>query len=747
MESCLGCLGIFFAIYLFAIDWRLGLLAIGAFWYLGARSGKASKEEKEPDLREILFEKTPPTKNAGTSPAHGIRWYGMDESIATSGCFISSPLTYASSKRIGVDESSCIDLSLRVGKVVNEPRGSLGYWPRYSGLSPNQRANYLNWMASGRTAPLDDIGYTFIFYYGLERRALLDEEDLHLVIEEVLRLRQRYQFSKSFNSYSANFLAYLLAKTDLASMAQDTFMKVIASIGTLQDDILSVVLAWFYYNRKPLPDEVAYEIAKNLPGAPRSVVLKRAPEEFKLLFKNKYQAKFGQGMELTVVVQLKKISYHIASPSLPSTLIKSISIPDVVGAKEQFTPLLEIWSQCIEELRKFSRALSQGMKTTDRDAYMALPKILRREVDHPDKPLWETLVTENLSEKGYVVVEVAQVAELLDMPQKEKFTVKQSEIMAENASEAGYQIVPDIRITGRAYSALDKVSLVPQEPDQNPGSEYPMAAFMLELGMIVANADGEIEDVEIAQIAQILETQFQLTHQGGKLLKAYGHILFQQPPSLARISVRLKAALTTEQRWILARNIVQVAAANGKIIAKERNSLRSIFKALEIEEKELELLLDEIQIQPVRIIQGQQEKQGEVIPLKEENETPLVQLDQERLKYVMAQTQEVSKILGQVLSQTEEQEEEIIQTQEEQVQGPWEDLGGRYVPAFKELINRAFWMESELIALARKHDLMPLDLIDTINVWAEEQLGDFLIEDDENYLINKELLEGVNWFQ
>ena len=204
----------------------------------------------------------------------------------------------------------------------------------------------------------------------------------------------------------------------------------------------------------------------------------------------------------------------------------------------------------------------------------------------------------------------------------------------------------------------------------------------------------------------------------------------------------MKAVLDAKQRQLLAGCLAQVAVANGKFTTQERNSLKRIFKALEIEEQEMEALLDGIQSQPVKIIQGQRKKQGEVIPQKEE-----VQLDQERLKHVMAQTQEVSKILGQVLSCTENQEEEIPQPQEEQTQQPWEDLAERYMPALKELLTRDLWVESELISLAKKHDLMPLDLIDSINIWAEEWLGDFLIEDDENYLINKELLEGVSWFQ
>ena len=35
-------------------------------------------------------------------------------------------------------------------------------------------------------------------------------------------------------------------------------------------------------------------------------------------------------------------------------------------------------------------------------------------------------------------------------------------------------------------------------------------------------------------------------------------------------------------------------------------------------------------------------------------------------------------------------------------------------------------------ALATKHHLMPDDLLNTINTWADEALGDFLLERGEN---------------
>ncbi len=69
-------------------------------------------------------------------------------------------------------EASCIDLSLEVGEPVEDPVGSLGYYTTYARLSPAQRANYLQWLATGRTGTLREIGYAFLFFYGLERRLL-----------------------------------------------------------------------------------------------------------------------------------------------------------------------------------------------------------------------------------------------------------------------------------------------------------------------------------------------------------------------------------------------------------------------------------------------------------------------------------------------------------------------------------------------------------------------------------------------
>ena len=59
-------------------------------------------------------------------------------------------------------------------------------------MTPGQRGNYLTWLASGKQGQLDDIGYAFVYFYGLEWRVFIDGKDVDLIIPEVVRLLCRY---------------------------------------------------------------------------------------------------------------------------------------------------------------------------------------------------------------------------------------------------------------------------------------------------------------------------------------------------------------------------------------------------------------------------------------------------------------------------------------------------------------------------------------------------------------------------
>lgn len=87
----------------------------------------------------------------------------------------------------------------RPGDVVPK----MGYFPSYARMTPEQRWLYLSWLRDV-TAPID-IGYVFVYYYGLERH--LVHGDFEGAIEEILLLRKHHN-QGSFNTYSSAALVH-----------------------------------------------------------------------------------------------------------------------------------------------------------------------------------------------------------------------------------------------------------------------------------------------------------------------------------------------------------------------------------------------------------------------------------------------------------------------------------------------------------------------------------------------------------
>ena len=82
--------------------------------------------------------------------------------------------------------------------------------------SPEARRAYLQWLSSGRKAPHANIGYVFLFFYGLERRVFVDAKtdqaaagDIPIIIAEVERLLSIYGKNNSFNNYASRFVDFL----------------------------------------------------------------------------------------------------------------------------------------------------------------------------------------------------------------------------------------------------------------------------------------------------------------------------------------------------------------------------------------------------------------------------------------------------------------------------------------------------------------------------------------------------------
>ena len=711
-----------------------------------------------------------------------LSWAGAEMLLQVQSWTLPTPLTYWSEGRLREDEASCIDRSLPVGQPVREQVGALGYWPRYSCLSPQQRGNYLAWLASGRQTVIADVGYAFIFFYGLERRVLVDRQDLYPALCEVARLLEQYPGSASFQSYGRRFVAYALAQAGLDQLSDTWCSFLVEKAGLLRHpEGLAAALAWQHQRELPLPVAWALRVAELDERTGGGVVLERVRPQFEALFAQKFATRFPEGFQLRCAKRAETLSYHPGSPSLLQSHLRAdvlapVRIPHVLGIASQFKPVVELWNECLEELRPLARQVGKGVAVSSRAAYDALPPALQAVTEHPDAARWQSVAARHGKGHGVSLAPVAEVAVLVDCTAESKLTGKQSLELAATAEQAGFAIEPDTRSTRRPYSVTDRVALYREErlaTVESVEGAYPAAALVLELGIAMAAADGEIEAAEVTHVTQFIEGQFQLTAAQSRRLEAL-RLLFQaHPPSLGAIGSRLQAILSSEQRETLLTFLIGVAAANGTIDRAETALLRKAARALGADAARLEGLLRELlwnsdgsgTDEPVVIQQGTSGRAGEAIPTRAPSKAPEVAevvLNEELLRSIMRDTEHVAQMLTAAMAEFEGDQEEVLgpdvspEPSPEPVSGPQKatqtaevneshfDLAGlevRYHGLVTALLAAEEWTPQEFEGLVRSHGLFPAGTLDVVNEWAEEYLGDLLIEEGDLVRIQIELVK------
>ena len=135
-------------------------------------------------------------------------------------------------------------------------------------------------------------------------------------------------------------------------------------------------------------------------------------------------------------------------------------------------------------------------------------------------------------------------------------------------------------------------------------------------------------------------------------------------------------------------------------------------------------------------------------------ESPGFNVNEEKLKQRKIKTQEVQEILGKVLDQDfdneikKETRDEIavtnsVHNENESLKTPaipfpsdtLKSLNVKYFAILDDLLKSKELRRDEFNSLVRRHNLMPQAVIDDINTWADDELGDNLLEESEDRII------------
>jgi uncharacterized tellurite resistance protein B-like protein len=339
--------------------------------------------------------------------------------------------------------------------------------------------------------------------------------------------------------------------------------------------------------------------------------------------------------------------------------------------------------------------------------------------------------------------------------------------LAQTAEDIGLAIVPDARITGRAYAWADEVVLFQPESSTavQQESSYRAASCMLELGMVIAAADGTVDPEELAHIERFLYDQFRLSSDESRRLKAYGILLSKKPPSISSLSKSLREALTLDQRAMIGKYLIGVADAKGSIDRKEISALKKIYAALDIGVSELDAQLAELRqscSKPVEVQTGQSEVySGEKIPMR--TPTPVCPIDYVVLELKKKETEAVTIMINNALdrSESEAEQTEIVTDNTSAMKNkaitpinvdlPFSDeklasLDKRYHAPLAELLSKQVWSTRELANLAELYGIKMFGgMIAAINNWAADALGDSILNEDNNeYKVDLSLVEANN---
>jgi len=229
------------------------------------------------EIRELLWFSDGPLSNYERQPA----W----ESTSVIGGI---PMTLSVSF-FGTSEPSAISVSLPVARPSGEVE-RLGYYPNYEGMTPQQRWTYLDWLRN--VDDRIDIGYVFVFYYGLERQLFGPQADC--AVDSILRLRAHHKH-KSFVGYSSN----AVIAASLVANRSDWLIKFAETVDSASEVALSDVYLYAKYLYRFELSPVELMSMSSRVGFSNRRYIKDQPELFVAALQSQLDSKYGaEGLRL-----------------------------------------------------------------------------------------------------------------------------------------------------------------------------------------------------------------------------------------------------------------------------------------------------------------------------------------------------------------------------------------------------------------------------------------------------------------
>lgn len=286
-----------------------------------------------------------------------------------------------------LDDPSMVDATLdfTIGSTYDYEDPEISYYPCYHDLNTLAKGAYLDWLASDRKDPKVPITYPFIYFYGIERRFLIDHlqcnkvdmNELRILFKEVNRLRNVHDGNRSFRAYANRLMdLMILYKPELFPSINQPFISGNSSLSLRYQIGLSAL------HDKPIGPALACGWIRYHPNYTGGTVMRRCEQAFKKLFVLRYKQQYGQGFNVKPNKRNLDVRYTAASSLFSyygrTTLeLPKIVVPDPFELVGPLRKLEKIASPVLDDLIPLSRYLGkEGHSSNDIEASLLLPKAL-----------------------------------------------------------------------------------------------------------------------------------------------------------------------------------------------------------------------------------------------------------------------------------------------------------------------------------------------------------------------------------
>jgi hypothetical protein len=690
----------------------------------------------------------------------------------------------------GEPEPALVNEKLAVGADDEYYTRKLEYYPSYAIATPDARAGYLNWLANGRRDKKANIGYVYLYFYGLERRAFIDAHsdpvaraEIPSLIDEVEALLKVYTKSKAFVERAKNFANTLRAVAEGSRKYLDQPPSLAIDEG--RSYLHSVALAQAYRDDFAYPVEwlLSWYLASTEFERPRAVV--RCRTHFENLFRLELPKQFpdnpGEWVD-SMKARPLTLTYNAVYPKLGRVNVamsESDQLLDVMDSSLKLRSLVDSLARNIAaQLEAYSRYVGNSVdKAASDEAQLLLPRALWA-------PALKTRL-ESISDSvsGSRTVSAPIKFSALFAPLNPRFVAGYfRNVVSHIESAFGLCMEPDPRY-GTALPTLESSAVffrggeTPQIPDGEALPPEVLAKWLKKTSVAwfyaaIVRADPSNQEAKRAAAGNLI------AHAAGlsSLEKARLHALFEVLVTDMPAAGLKKRALdfTSGEATRVASELVQICQAGGGLTSVANiRTLEKLFEMLGQDANELYSMAhagaavaadDERSGAGSRTVAT---TSGDPGP-RDAAELPAFGLDQERMARLRAETAQASAMLGAIFLQDEvsptsgnvadtelsskhnkadtvavELVAQDSRPSEAQPAAPvavlLPGLNDAHNSLLVSLLEKDTWERSEIGALCSSFGLMVDAAIERINDAAFNKFDDSLLEGDETFEINMDI--------